>query len=254
LAGFGLDAPVIAAAWSFALAQHAGVRPHAASVVALGLAAWWVYLADRAFDLHRMQSPARGVHAALQSRPTFMRIALLVLPVVLLGLTAWVPPVVLSGAAVVATAGAGAWWLGRRTAGSLLAGVRAAGLAAGFTVAAWLPVVPVSDIPIWQVAVWLAPWALLLWFNVRFTETWEWGLDDGRPSATAPKPRVRRLGVDAAVLVAVAAGLAGLTTAIAALPAFVVLRALERSDGPAEMKRVWADAALLLPAGLLPFL
>lgn len=254
LAGFGLDAPVIVMAWSLALAVHAGVRPQTASWLALGLAAWWVYLADRALDLRRMHAPARGVHAALQSRPTFMRAALTALPAVLLGLAGFVPPVVLAGAAAVATTGAGAWWLGRRTASSLLAGVRAAGLAAGFTVAAWLPVVPASNTTGWPDAVSLAPWTLLLWFNVRFTETWEAGLDDGRPSAPPPKAWVRRVGLHGAAVVTLAAGLAGVKTAIAALPAFAVLSALERSSQPADMKRFWADAALLLPAGLLPFL
>lgn len=254
LAGWALDAPLIAGAWAVALAVAAGVTVDGVTLAGLTMAAWWVYTADRLVDIRLLAGTAGPRHQTIGSHPRAAVVLLVAVAAGLAGLVFFMPQATVLSASGVAAVGAVGWWLGRAGGSSHRADTRAALLAGGFAVATWLPGAVHANLPAVQVALTLLPWSALLWFNVRLTEWWERHEDDGRPAAAAPPAAVRRGGLlTAGVLLAVwsATGSVGSVHALTALPAWWVHWLLSDGKITAHVKRSVADAALLLPPILL---
>ncbi len=257
LASVALDAPLIAGAWAWALAVAAGVPLNVPTLIGLLMAAWWVYAADRLADVRHLTGPAGPRHRTLGAHPRVTTALLTAAALVLAGLAFLVPRSALLLAAGIAALGAVGWWLGRTGVNARQADVRAALLAGGFALAAWLPGGLSANLPVAEVALTLLPWTVVLWFNVRLTEWWERHEDDGRPAAAAPPAGVQRGGLlTAGVLLAgwAAAGTVGSAQALAALPAWWVHWQLSGHAATGSSKRGLADAALLLPAVILVIL
>jgi hypothetical protein len=67
-----LDAPTVAATWTWAVAQACGLRLPPASLLAMGIAVWLLYAADRLLDARVLNGSARERHAGeLEARHFF---------------------------------------------------------------------------------------------------------------------------------------------------------------------------------------
>lgn len=238
-----LDAPAVAVVWQQALGAAFGVPVPPAATGTLFLAVWGIYLADRFLDAAPGRAPPPGDRHAFARRHR--------------GVIGWAAGVALTAAGLTAACLPAAYlWCGgvvaAATAGYLLAVhafrpgpgaskeflvglVFAAGV--GVPLAAARP----GAAPDWLPAV--GGFAAVCWLNCRLIDRWE----EGGPPGTGP---VLAAAIAAALAAASPAARAPLLAAVVLLG---LLHALRARLSPRAL-RVLADATLLTPLALGPWL
>jgi hypothetical protein len=262
-----LDAPLVAAAWELLLARCYHVPAPLATTLVLALAVWVIYIGDRMLDAVRLASTE-----GLPARHRFYRAhwrALLLPAVVAAPLGAWLAVTRLDAAVflngVILLAAIGAYfglvhllprrqWFPKELA-----------VAAVFAAGCFLPAWRGAGLPGPGVAVPALLFAAVCWINLAIIEHTEWARLRDR-QWDAPHRSTALVGRHAVVASAGAAllglllmmlpalGAAPMVLAAVALGAAGLAALGARKDKlTADAVRVWADAVLLAPLLLLPF-
>lgn len=263
-----LDAPVVAITWQWLFARALGLPLSAATIGALFLTAWLIYLADRLADTFKLY-PAREI----SSRHLFCaryRRAWITAMVLLTACDAWLlthhldPRVVKFGATVGTLAFL--YFLLNYTAGRVwralpVKEVTIGALFAAGTVTALLPQIPTTDGPLLLTLVLFAALCALNCISIAF---WERRIDEAqsRESLGTTWPRGARYLVPGAICIAMSAVLASrwsvplaLIDSCIALSA-VLLAALHslRDFMPRDDRTAFADLVLLTPLVMMVLL
>jgi hypothetical protein len=248
-----LDAPTVAALWTYFIARATHTALPAALPIAMFLAVWILYAVDRLLDTRHLHSAAHARTAELEARHLFhfrhRRTFLAIIPIAAIAAASLLPDLLTAALHLYAIEGALliGWFLLVHTTHSRLPKELVVGLY--FAAATFTPALVREPHPATLLA-YAGMFAVLCTLNCLFIHAWE---DDFRPANN-------HLPVAAALLAVIGLGASFLATApaipTACAMAAASLLAVHCSRGNLSRThvRAAADLALLTPALVLPFL